>query len=1272
MESTTPHRLATTSVAAPDDLDAFVQMEDAMLSVFTSEKPKLVVASGGTGATRLRLSSALSEKARRAGALVLTGEAPEQGEGEPWGLLAHALAGLTPWFAEEQGAFTAALRHRVAQAALGIGKLLVDICPELAPLVPASADLEPLPPWFARERAELLLLRLLDALTHPERPLVLLLEHAENADRATLRVLGRALAHPSMQNLVIVLFADECPGSVANAGLSAFVASAGQAAVHVDLGPSECAESAVGRTSKGRDAMALVLAARRAMDVAAFDVAEKPLYDAAALLAVEGNARKEAVELARSILAAKAACAAAAGDLERTSSLVDELAAHSQSEHETQEAERLLVGLLVQRGEHAEAMRRAASALARHDVSLDAEPSAARIEAAFARVWEALGERAIEEIADLEPMTASAPLDATAMLFAVHPAAEALSRDVGDLVACEMVRLALVHGNADASVTGHAAFAAALVRRFGDHRSGYRFGKVARDLCEQRGGPLHKGIVGTSFAGDISIWTHHLRASIGHAERAHEAALASGNVRHAQRSGAMVALAMLLKGDPLEDVAREAERHLGAIAGAADVEGHGELGGAIALFIARARGRAATTAPSARGPVEAPTYGALASRLLDLVSHVLAGERAEALDEDAALGPHLAVVASQIVTPERCFYAALAHASGSRPAEPEALAARLDALDVLARDLERWAERCPENYHHKLALVRAERCRLAGDDLGAMRCYDEAIHSARENGFTLNQALASEMALRFYEARGFSTIAATYLRLARAAYARWGGDAKVAELDRRYAKLDAVSGARQGGASSWPRKPFDLDVVTAVRSAQAVSEEIVLRRLVVTLMRIVIEHGGAQRCHVFLVQDGDLVHAGRAFVSAQGLEIEVPGGRSSEVFASLPESIIGYVRRTREPILLDDATAQPTFSTDPYIARARPRSVLCMPIVRQAELVGVFYMENNLVPSAFTPRRTSLLEFLAAQAAISLEHAKLYADLERQNGEHRRAEETLRRSEERLRRLVDIAGVIPWEADPETELFTYVGPQAEQRLGIPTSRWYKPNFLREHVHPADRDATLAAFASLCERGAHGEAEFRVLTQDGRVTWLHMVVSVAEREGGQRILSGFFFDVTERKEVEATLREQIEIIDRQREDIRTLSTPLLDVWDGVVAMPLLGAFDEERAARAMDVLLATISQKQVRCAILDLTGVATVDGPTAENISKLVRAVELLGARAIVAGIRSDVARTIVSSGIGLERVETKATLKDALRGSGAMGGGRAAGQGMRAGARLSG
>jgi predicted ATPase len=205
-------------------------------------------------------------------------------------------------------------------------------------------------------------------------------------------------------------------------------------------------------------------------------------------------------------------------------------------------------------------MARAQKSLAALGVRLPASPAPEEVRAAFEAVWSALGERAIEEFADLSPMTSPEALAATAMLVAVHPSALALGDDTFDTLVCRLVCASLTHGNADASALGYAALGTALVRRFGDYRSGYRFGKVAHDLVEGRQSALWRGMVDTYFGGTISIWTHHLRASIGYTKRALEAALASGNTLYARQNATQIALGVLVKGDPLEEVYRASSR----------------------------------------------------------------------------------------------------------------------------------------------------------------------------------------------------------------------------------------------------------------------------------------------------------------------------------------------------------------------------------------------------------------------------------------------------------------------------------------------------------------------------------------------------------------------------------------------------------------------------------------------------------------------------------------------------------------------------------------
>ncbi len=993
-------------------------------------------------------------------------------------------------------------------------------------------------------------------------------------------------------------------------------------------------------------AAVLLDAAQKAMEMAGHAVAEEYLEAVRRVLAPsDGDVWSGPFsDLAARIDFARLECACANGNRLRAKMLFDHLRERNPNAAEIPAAWRWLVELQMRSSDHRQAVEYAAEALAPYGIQLAAAPSAVVVKNAFDAVWDALGDRAIEEIYDLERMTNSEALAATEMLFVVHASARVLGADPADLVACHLSRLALLHGNADASSVGHAAFGAAVIARQKDHGTGTRFGKVALQLCEQRGSNRHRAAVAMKFAAEMSIWTHPHQNSVDQCTRAYDIAMACGDGRVGNRLAAMIPLLTLLQGTSLDEVSEEAVRRRRSIRSqTCDDEGMGDLCESIERFVEQQKGRTAQRRAKSGILTNDLRLGQVASRVLDLISLVLTHEYEAALFVSSHLNKSMAVIGSQILVSEYWFWSMLAATSMRTSGLP-------DRFDEVIGDFERWADRCPQTFQHKHALLTAERARLEGRDMDAMRAYDQSITEARENGFTQLEALAAEITSRFYSTRDFPLIAGTYFRVARHAYGRWGAAAKVQQIDRRYPKLSG--GTEQSPNSAPPsfRTSSEMDVFTAVNVAQAVSKEIVLRRLLTTLMQLVTEHAAAERCHVLLeFDDGELNHAGKAVTTSKGLEIEVPGPTVKSIGDILPASIIEHVRTTHEPVCLDEAVVDRTWADDPYIASNRPRSVVCFPIMRQSTMVGMFYLENNAARGIFTPRRLALLEFLANQAAISLEHAKLYADLARENTERRRAEQILRKSEERLRRLVEIADVIPWEIDADSASFTFLGAQAEKRLGWPASLWKNPNFLRDYLYPEDRDEALAAFARACVDGKHPGIDFRFLAENGDPIWFHMVIGSVEQENSQRILSGFFFDITERKQGEKTLRDKIEIIERQKDDIRALSTPLLDVSDGVVAMPVFGELDEDRASRIMDVLLETITKRNIRSAILDLTGVSSVSNVTAEQIGRIVRAVELVGARAIVAGIRANVARAIISLDVGLGHIETRATMKDALR-----------------------
>src|SRR6202011_1694232 len=178
---------------------------------------------------------------------------------------------------------------------------------------------------------------------------------------------------------------------------------------------------------------------------------------------------------------------------------------------------------------------------------------------------------------------------------------------------------------------------------------------------------------------------------------------------------------------------------------------------------------------------------------------------------------------------EYLFYDALARAAQYDSASSEQRPQYREALATHHKQLEAWAENCPENFGNRAALIAAEIARIEGRDLDAERLYEKAIRSARENGFVHNEAIAHEVAARFYSARGFETIAHAYLRNARYCYLRWGAAGKVEQLDQRYQLIAQEASLRSTvPIVEWVRQ---VDLETVTKASQAISSEIVLEKL---------------------------------------------------------------------------------------------------------------------------------------------------------------------------------------------------------------------------------------------------------------------------------------------------------------------------------------------------------------------------------------------------------------------------------------------------------
>jgi PAS domain S-box-containing protein len=491
-----------------------------------------------------------------------------------------------------------------------------------------------------------------------------------------------------------------------------------------------------------------------------------------------------------------------------------------------------------------------------------------------------------------------------------------------------------------------------------------------------------------------------------------------------------------------------------------------------------------------------------------LQARFFAGDYATALKAASTARRLLWTSVNHFETTEYHFYSALSHAASCDSAAGEQRRQHIEAVTAHYSQLEVWAANCPDSFENRVALMGAEIARIDGRDVEAMRLYEQAIRSARANGFVHNEALAYELAARFYAARGFEQIAQAYLRNARYCYLRWGAEGKVRQLEQSHPQLREDS--TPPPATAMFGAPVEhLDIGSVVKASQAVSGEIVLDRLIETLMTLALEHAGAERGLLILLR-GDTPQI-EAEARTDRKTVEVTLRQEPVTPAALPESLLHTVIRTQESVILDDASAQNPFSADEYVRQKRARSVLGLPLVKQAKLIGVLYLENNLTPHVFTPARLSVLKLLASQAAISLENARLYTDL-------RRSEAYLAEAQR-----ISRTGSFGWSLSSGD---IYWSDETYRIVGF--DRATKPTFERvfQRVHPDDRAFVQQTLDRAFRDGTDVDFEHRFLMPDGSVKYVRVLAQAVRDQSGNLEYIGAGMDVTEQHQARVVLEEDI--------------------------------------------------------------------------------------------------------------------------------------------------
>jgi PAS domain S-box-containing protein len=869
----------------------------------------------------------------------------------------------------------------------------------------------------------------------------------------------------------------------------------------------------IDREEKARVAAINLRVGRRAKSSAAYASGSVYLAAGMALIGRDALDIPNRYELAFALWLERAECELLSGNFDEADRLLSELIHKGISKVDKAAAYSLKIHLHIIKSEKSQGVDAALECLRLFGIEMSPHPTRDEVQAEYDIVWRNLKEQSIESLIELPLMTN--PEMQAAMRVLAFLTGPSLYTDV-DLYYwhfCKMVNLSLRYGISDAAAFGYAGFGVLLCMPFQRYADGYRFAKLACDLVEKHGFSAYKSKIYLEME-MVALWTRPIEVGIEFTRAAFRAGAELGDLAFACYSCMHLITDLLIQGVPLDLIWRESEVCL-------DFVRKGKYFDAADIIISQQqlirnlRGQTASLSTFSGDNFDETSFEArltedrmtpLISRywILKVQARFMSGDYREALAAAERAREWHRSSEAFIHSLDYYYYAALTMAACYENALVDEQQELRQLLRAHVEQLREWADNYPPTFADKHALVAAEIARLEGRDADAMRLYEQAIRSTKENGFVQNEALAHEVAARFYTARGFESIANAYLRNAKACYLRWGADGKVRQLDRLYPHLAAAEGHHR--AATVGSAVQQLDVATVVKASQAVSSEIVLPKLIERLMTIALENAGADRGLLILPAGNDYLIQAEA--QATGDRVEVIPCQNPISATRCPEALVRYVIRTRESVILDDASRPNLFSEDDYLRDRQTKSILCLPLIKQGQLTGLLYLENRLTSYAFPADRIAVLQLLAAQAAISLENTRLYSDVQER--------------EAKIRRLVDsnivgiVIAVIDGEIIEANDAFLDLLGYTRNDLTSGRIGW-------KELTPTEWHAiTERAVAQMRATGSCDVFEKEYIRKDGsRVPVL--VASAAFEQTPTQAVS-FILNLTDRKRAEAEARE----------------------------------------------------------------------------------------------------------------------------------------------------
>jgi predicted ATPase/signal transduction histidine kinase/tRNA A-37 threonylcarbamoyl transferase component Bud32 len=739
-------------------------------------------------------------------------------------------------------------------------------------------------------------------------------------------------------------------------------------------------------------------AARKAKDATAYAAARD--YLRIGLEILPGDIWQESYKLAFTFHKELADAEYLNGNFEESEALIEIAFSRAQSDIDKAEIYNILIVQYTLLTKYEEAVNSGLKAL--HLLGIDLAEDNLR-EAINAEMAEAKANLANQEIASLinaEKMNDPAKKIALKLLGNMGPLTFFSSQELWKLTVIKAINLSLKYGFVAGGSYCYSCYGIILNSILGDYQSAYEFGRLALTLSENSNNLSQNCQDSVIFANYLNCWVRPIKTTAEINKEGYKVGLQSGNLQWTGYNRMFQTITYFFQGMNLNNLLEDIGNSLHFCAQTKNLWAIDIIfANKLAILNLMGQEEEISEKQHLENFHRRKSMAALCEfYVLKAQALYLYGLYSEALEASDRASELIDYLMGHISSAHHIFYRSLiltALYSGVSESERKDYWQQLEANQ---KQIKIWADNCSESFAHKFWLVAAEMARISGRDLEAMDLYDRAIADARDGDFIQNEALAAELAAKFWLAKDKEEFAQIYLTKAHYGYQYWGAKRKVEKLEEKYPQLIARTSAKTATktklnqtttATTSNNLGDTLDLATVMKASQAISGEIVLSKLLERLMKIAIENAGAQKGFLILEKAGNWALEAEGSVK----EDEVSVLRSlplnpKAAFGEMPKlasAIANYVIRTQENVVLNNATQEGQFTRDPYIAATQPKSILCTPLLHQGKLTGILYLENNLTEGAFTTDRLELLKVLSAQIAISIENAQLYNNLQEFN-----------------------------------------------------------------------------------------------------------------------------------------------------------------------------------------------------------------------------------------------------------------------------------------------